>query len=88
MTLLRDEIFKLGAPPHKRLLKEMPISLSLGLCESLSDPGPIGKRLRQPLCGKNRCAKRPKHVLGFTPSTPAPCPIRSPRGKSFSPFRS
>src|SRR5579872_4463731 len=77
-----------GLPPHKRLLKEMPVSLSFGFCESLSDHGPIGKGLRQILCGKNYCAKLSEHVLGFTPSTPAPHPIRSPRGKSFSPFRS
>jgi hypothetical protein len=35
----------MGALPHKRLLKEMPISLSLGLYESLSDHRPIGQGL-------------------------------------------
>ena|SRR5579872_2726338 len=44
---------RVGVPSHKRLLKEMPVSLSFGFCESLSDHGPIGKGLRQILCGKN-----------------------------------
>ena len=31
MTLLRDEIFKLGAAPHKRLLKSCFIMIGFGM---------------------------------------------------------
>jgi hypothetical protein len=64
--------------PHKRLLKELPLSFALGVCQTLGNVVPLGECLRQALRGEDSGAEFTQHVLGLTPSAPSCDPIGSP----------